>query len=62
MAPKKKDSGSAAPATATHEYAVGDIVLGKVKGYPDWPAQVRPACPPSSPSFGVALAFSPLLP
>lgn len=25
-----------------HEYKLGDIVLAKVRGYPQWPGQVSP--------------------
>ncbi|KAJ8622633.1 hypothetical protein MRB53_031162 [Persea americana] len=37
---KGSGRGSAAGATARHQYKVGDLVLAKVKGFPAWPATV----------------------
>lgn len=42
MAPKKSSTPSAKPATPTAaDFSVGDVVLTKIKGYPDWPSKVR---------------------
>ena len=42
MPPKKGASskGNAASGSESHEYNVGDTVLCRVKGYPDWPGKV----------------------
>lgn len=44
MAPKKGGAkgGAAAPANAgpSHEYNTNDVVLAKVKGYPEWPGKL----------------------
>lgn len=37
MAPKKEKSTTA---TSSAPFAIGDIVLGRIKGYPPWPAKV----------------------
>lgn len=43
-------SSSAPPTPATKDagviYNIRDIVLAKLKGYPQWPAMVRVASPP----------------
>lgn len=42
MAPKKASSTAAKPAAPTAaDFSVGDVVLTKIKGYPDWPSKVR---------------------
>ena len=46
MAPKKASAtstGKAAAPTAA-DFNTGDIVLTKIKGYPDWPSKVGRAC------------------
>ena len=37
--------GSAAKPKDEVTYEVGDIVLGKIRGYPAWPGQVRRVLP-----------------
>ncbi|GAA5839873.1 hypothetical protein JCM3766R1_004708 [Sporobolomyces carnicolor] len=46
-----KASTKAAPSESAHTYNESDIVLGKIKGYPAWPARV---CDPASANKKVA--------
>lgn len=44
MAPKKggaKGAAASSNAGPSHEYNTNDVVLAKVKGYPEWPGKVR---------------------
>lgn len=45
MAPSRRKgvSKAAAAAAARRQWKVGDLVLAKVKGFPAWPAKVRPS-------------------
>lgn len=50
--PAKAKSGGAAAAAAAADrsYSFGDIVLGRLKGYPPWRESARPMAPSGSPA------------
>lgn len=53
MAPKTKEKAE----TPTSTYELGDTVLGKIRGYPPWPGQVRAKLVATT-SFVSNMAFS----